>query len=75
MMHTLEKNFDVARIIIILKLQQEESKVSKKRFYATYKNLNKKHLKQLGTRDFKWAKGATSSLEAKRTKITTEHET
>jgi hypothetical protein len=27
MMHTLEKNFDVARTIIILKLQQEESKV------------------------------------------------
>jgi hypothetical protein len=40
-------------------------------FIQLIKNLNKKHVKQLGTREFIWAKGATSSLEAKRTKITT----
>jgi hypothetical protein len=67
MMHTLEKNFDVARIVIILKLQQEESKVLKKKNNLSKIKI-KKHVKQLGTREFKWAKGATSSLEAKRTK-------
>jgi len=38
MMHTLEKNFDIARIVIILKLQREESNVFKKKILYNLSN-------------------------------------